>query len=34
LWYDEVFRLVNPHVKNFHANGLNLLELRRVTVEK
>jgi peptide/nickel transport system substrate-binding protein len=32
LWYDEVFRLVNPRIKNFHANGLNLLELRRVTV--
>ncbi|HSC39957.1 MAG TPA: ABC transporter substrate-binding protein, partial [Chitinophagaceae bacterium] len=28
LWYDEVFRLVNPRVKNFPANGLNLLELR------
>jgi oligopeptide transport system substrate-binding protein len=34
LWYDEVFRLVNPRVKNFHANGLNLLELRKVTIEK
>ena len=34
LWYDEVFRLVNPRVKNFHANGLNLLELRRVKLEK
>lgn len=33
LWYDEVFRLVNPRVKNFHANGLNLLELRRVKLE-
>ncbi len=30
LWYDEVFRLVNPRVKNFRANALNLLELRRV----
>ncbi|WP_205513402.1 ABC transporter substrate-binding protein [Longitalea arenae] len=29
LWYDEVIRLVHPHVKGFHANGLNLLELRR-----
>ncbi len=34
LWYDEVFRLVNPRVKNFHANGLNLLELRRVKLER
>lgn len=34
LWYDEVFRLVNPRVKNFRANGLNLLELRRVQLEK
>lgn len=32
LWYDEVFRLINPRIKNFHANGLNLLELRRVQV--
>ena len=32
LWYDEVFRLVNPWVKDFHANGLNLLELRRVRI--
>jgi oligopeptide transport system substrate-binding protein len=31
LWYDEVFRLVQPSVGNFQANGLNLLELRRVT---
>ncbi|MBC7904550.1 MAG: ABC transporter substrate-binding protein, partial [Gemmatimonadaceae bacterium] len=30
LWYDEVCRLVNPRVKNFNANGLNLLELRYV----
>jgi oligopeptide transport system substrate-binding protein len=33
LWYDEVIRLVNPRVKNFTANGLNLLELRRVYFE-
>ena len=32
LWYDEVFRLVQPRIKNFHANGLNLLELRYVTI--
>jgi len=33
LWYDEVFRLVSPHIKDFRANGLNLLELRRVKIE-
>jgi oligopeptide transport system substrate-binding protein len=32
LWYDEVFRLVNPRIQNFRANGLNLLELRRVKI--
>jgi oligopeptide transport system substrate-binding protein len=30
LWYDEVIRLVQPHVSNFQPNGLNLLELRKV----
>ena len=30
LWYDEVIRLVNPQIRGFHANGLNLLELRWV----
>jgi oligopeptide transport system substrate-binding protein len=34
LWYDEVIRLVHPNVKNFQANGLNLLELRRTYLEK
>jgi peptide/nickel transport system substrate-binding protein len=33
LWYDEVIHFVNPSVRNFEANGLNLLELRRVTKE-
>ncbi|WP_207510807.1 ABC transporter substrate-binding protein [Longitalea luteola] len=33
LWYDEVIRLVHPHVKGFHANGLNLLELRRTNLK-
>jgi peptide/nickel transport system substrate-binding protein len=32
LWYDEVIRLVHPGVKNFYPNGLNLLELRRVSL--
>jgi peptide/nickel transport system substrate-binding protein len=30
LWYDEVIRLVDPELRNFTPNGLNLLELRRV----
>ncbi len=30
LWYDKVVRLVQPHVKGFNPNALNLLELRRV----
>jgi len=30
LWYDVVVRLVNPAVKNFVPNSLNMLELRRV----
>ncbi len=30
LWYDEVIRLADPRLKGFEANGLNLLELRRV----
>lgn len=33
LWYDEVIHLVNPWIKNFDPNGLNLLELRRVKFE-
>lgn len=33
LWYDEVIRLVNPRIKGFQPNGLNLLELRRVSKE-
>jgi peptide/nickel transport system substrate-binding protein len=30
LWYDMVIHLVQPYVIGFTANGLNLLELRRV----
>jgi peptide/nickel transport system substrate-binding protein len=33
LWYDMVIRLVQPYVKNFVPNSLNLLELRRVKLE-
>lgn len=32
LWYDEVIHLVQPGVRNFSPNGLNLLELRRASV--
>jgi oligopeptide transport system substrate-binding protein len=30
MWYDMVIHLVQPQVKGFYANALNLLELRRV----
>ena len=33
LWYDQVLRLVQPRVRNFHANSLNLLELRRTYID-
>jgi ABC-type dipeptide transport system, periplasmic component len=33
LWYDDVIRLVQPRVKGFHANALNLLELRTTRIE-
>ncbi len=34
LWYDEVVHFVQPYVKGFDANALNLLELRRTKLEK
>ncbi|MEO6843654.1 MAG: ABC transporter substrate-binding protein [Ginsengibacter sp.] len=34
LWYDMVIWLVQPYVKNFIPNGLNLLELRRVRLDE
>ena len=34
LWYDMVIHLVHPYVKNFAPNSLNLLELRRVKINK
>ena len=34
LWYDMVIRLVQPYVKNFSPNSLNLLELRRVKLDQ
>jgi ABC-type transport system substrate-binding protein len=33
LWYDMVVHLVQPNLRGLPANGLNLLELRRVRVE-
>ena len=33
LWYDRAIHLVQPNVKNFTPNGLNLLELRRTKIE-
>ena len=32
LWYDRVIRLVQPNLRDFTPNPLNLLELRRVKV--
>jgi peptide/nickel transport system substrate-binding protein len=34
LWYDMVIHLLHPYVKGFTANGLNLLELRRMKLYK
>ncbi|MEO5783832.1 MAG: ABC transporter substrate-binding protein [Ginsengibacter sp.] len=34
LWYDMVIHLVHPYVKGFTANGLNLLELRKVKLDR
>ncbi|HVZ95833.1 MAG TPA: ABC transporter substrate-binding protein, partial [Chitinophagaceae bacterium] len=34
LWYDMAVHFVQPWVKNFKANGLNLLELRKTRIEK
>ncbi|MEO7922279.1 MAG: ABC transporter substrate-binding protein [Chitinophagaceae bacterium] len=34
LWYDKVVRLVQPNVKGFKPNALNLLELRYTRLEK
>lgn len=33
LWYDEVVHLVQPNVKGFQPNALNLLELRYVQLQ-
>jgi peptide/nickel transport system substrate-binding protein len=33
LWYDMAIHLVQPQITGFHANSLNLLELRRVKMK-
>ena len=33
LWYDEVIHFVQPNIKGFTPNALNLLELRRAYIE-
>ena len=33
LWYDKAVHLVQPNVKGFKPNALNLLELRRAKIE-
>lgn len=33
LWYDKAVHLVQPEVKGFHPNALNLLELRRARIQ-
>ena len=33
LWYDKAVHLVQPNVKGFKPNALNLLELRKTRVE-
>ncbi len=32
LWYDMVLHLVQPYIRHFEPNSLNLLELRRVEI--
>jgi len=34
LWYDKVVHLVQTNVKGFKPNALNLLELRKTTIER
>jgi peptide/nickel transport system substrate-binding protein len=33
LWYDKVIHLVQPNIKGFEPNSLNLLELRHTRIE-
>jgi ABC-type transport system substrate-binding protein len=34
LWYDMAIHLVQPYVRGFEPNGLNLLELRKTTMAR
>ena len=34
IWYDMAFHLIQPNVKGFYPNALNLLELRRTVIQK
>ncbi len=34
LWYDEVIHLLHMNVKDFRANSLNILELRKVSLKR
>lgn len=34
LWYDKVINMIQKNVKGYSSNALNLLELRRVRIEK
>jgi oligopeptide transport system substrate-binding protein len=34
IWYDMAFHLIQPNVKGFYPNALNLLELRRAIIQK
>ncbi|WP_300596323.1 ABC transporter substrate-binding protein [Niabella sp.] len=33
LWYDKVIQLLQPNIKGYQPNALNVLELRRVRIE-
>jgi oligopeptide transport system substrate-binding protein len=32
IWYDMAIHLVQPNIRNFYPNALNLLELRRTRI--
>ena len=34
LWYDMAIHLVHTNILNFYPTSLNLLELRKVKIEK
>ena len=33
LWYDMAIHLVQPNIRHFNPNSLNLLELRRTIID-